>query len=188
VGRPWELEHAAKVWREDIGGEISEIAGWFNLSQTLVDDYWSGPAMESYKAILGPQEMAIVAIKDRAQKTADALEVVVASVRAFWLYVMLRIVKLAAEILEIGLGWRPDETLATIGSMIRSLVGFITDITGEVNKAYSEYNKAVTAISNASESNEAFPRKRESGEASWPAPTEPLSTASSDWNIGWGTE
>ena len=94
-GKPWILSAYGSEWSgPGIAGLISEQAAKPTLDEFRVDEFWIGPAAETYKNSLKRQTEALSAIAGFARNVDDALTSMATVIWFVWLVVLAAIIEL----------------------------------------------------------------------------------------------
>jgi len=84
LGDPDELDHAAGVWLEEVGGPVHDAAFTVENSQIAVDDNWVGAGAEQYSQCLPDQKEAMKSVlNDIATAVSGALTTLATAIRSF---------------------------------------------------------------------------------------------------------
>lgn len=98
-GSPTKLRELAERWHTKVGGPVSGISANADPSQTTIQRYWEGLAVEAYLVTLPPQKSAIEKLKtDFNDPATKAMTEMATAIRNFWLAVLAIVAALLAEL------------------------------------------------------------------------------------------
>jgi hypothetical protein len=178
VGNPELIRRHKDAWIEQVGGPVSERAGWFTPNKTLIDDSWTGAASSAYGNTLPAQKEAASAVADSAMKIAASLEGLADGISQFWADLAATIREAAKSMVIISVGLLSMDAGETATKIISELFSGAEEILKALQDASEKYRHTVTQLSTQLNLNTAFPS------AKWPTPGEPISINISDWTPG----